>query len=88
MEYLLDCFKVLYPYFYYVFIFDHLCGNEWAREVGIKASIMRKYFCGKQTNMRDTVMLWGVDFSDHVIVFWKQVIPITHGGTQPLHIVN
>ena len=62
MEYFLDCFKVLYPYFYSVFLFDNFCGHERAREVGLKASIIRKYFCGKQPNMRDTVMLGGGEF--------------------------
>ena len=49
--------KVLYPYFYFVFIFDHSCGHDQAREGRLKASIIRKEFGGKQPNIRDTVIL-------------------------------
>ena len=53
----MDCMKVLYPSFDFVFLFDHLCGHDQAHGGGMKASIMRKYSDGKQPNMRDTVML-------------------------------
>ena len=54
--------KVLYPYFGFAFLFDHSCGPDWAREVRLKASIMRNYFGGKQPNMRDSVILGGGGF--------------------------
>ena len=31
MEDYLDCLKVLYPSFDFIFIFDHLCGYDQAR---------------------------------------------------------
>ena len=53
----MDCMKVLYPSFDFVFLFDHSCGIDQAHGGGLKASITRKYSDGKQPNMRDTVML-------------------------------
>ena len=57
MEDCLDCLKVLCPSFEFVFLFDHSCVHNLSREGGLKASITRKYFGGKQPNMIDTVML-------------------------------
>ena len=57
MEYYLEFLKVIYPSFGFVFLFDHSCGRDWAREGRLQASIMRKYFGGKQPNIRDTVIL-------------------------------
>ena len=58
----LDCLKVMYPYFYFVFLFDHSFGNERAREGRLKESIMRKYLGEKQPNMRDTDILGEDEF--------------------------
>ena len=71
MEYYLDCLKFLYPSFDIIFIFEHLCGYDLTREDRLKTSIMRNYFGGKEPSMIDTVILWGVDFLYHMIVFWK-----------------
>ena len=58
----MDCLKVLYSSFDFVFLFDHFYGHKRSSEVGLKESITRKYFGGKQQNMIDTVML-GEDVS-------------------------
>ena len=42
MDYCLDFLKVMHTYFNFIFIFDHLCGHDWARDCGLKASITRK----------------------------------------------
>ena len=47
MEDFLNCLEVLFLYFDFVFIFDHLCVHNQAREGRRKASITRKYFGGK-----------------------------------------
>ena len=57
MEDYLDYLKFLYPYFDFVFLFDHFFGHYRERKVRLKASITRKYFSGKQPNMIDTVIL-------------------------------
>ena len=62
MEYLLDCLKVLYPYFGFIFLFYHSCGHNRSREGGLKTSIIRKYFGGKQPNMIETVIMGGGGF--------------------------
>ena len=59
IKYCLDCLKVLYPSFDFVFIFDHLCCHDQSHEGRLKSSIMIKYFGGKHPNMRDTIMLGG-----------------------------
>ena len=58
----MDCLKVLYSSFDFVFLFDHFYGHKRSSEGGLKESITRKYFGGKQQNMIDTVML-GEDVS-------------------------
>ena len=47
----------MYPSFDSIFLFDHSCGHDHSREGGLKSSIMRNHFGGKQQNMIDTVML-------------------------------
>ena len=88
MEDCLNFLKVLYPSFDFVFIFDHLCGHDQSHEGRLKSSIMIKYFGGKHSNIRDTIMLGGGYFLDHIIVFWKQAIPSTCGENQPFRLFN
>ena len=57
MEDCLDWLNFLYTYFDLVFLFENMCGHDRAREGILKTSIMRKYFGGKQQNMRDKVIL-------------------------------
>ena len=57
MEDYLERLKVLYLYYDFVFLFDHLCAHDWSHEGGLNSGITRKYFGVKQTNMRDTVIL-------------------------------
>ena len=57
IEECLELLKFLYLSFGLVFLFDHPCGHYWSLEGGLKSSIVRKYFGGKQPNMKDTVML-------------------------------
>ena len=87
MEYFLDWLKVMYPYFYFVFIFDHCCGHNQASEFRLKASITRNYFGGKQPNIRDTFILWEDGFLgpyDHILeiddtqhMWWYPALPDT-----------
>ena len=82
----LKLLKVLYPSFDLVFLFDHLCGYDWAHEGRLKEIIIRKYFGGKQPNMRDTVILGKDEFlgpSDHML---KNRIHSTCRGTQTFQI--
>ena len=47
----------MYLSFYFNYLFGHLCVHNWACEGILKASIIRKYFGGKQQNMRNKVIL-------------------------------
>ena len=85
MEECLDRLKVLYLSFDLVFVFDHFCGHNQAREGRPKISITRKYFGGKQQNMRDTVILGEDRFlgpHDHILatdntqhMWWDLALP-------------
>ena len=57
MEDCLECLKVLYLSFDFVFLFEHLCGHGQSCEFRLEESITRKFFGGRQPNMRDTVIL-------------------------------
>ena len=57
MEECLEYLKIIYPSLDFFSLFDHLCGRGQSHKVRLKASITRKYFDGKQPNMRDTVIL-------------------------------
>jgi hypothetical protein len=55
-EDVVDCLKVTYPQYDYLFMFDHSCGPDKQRENGLYVQRMSKLFRGKQPIMRDTVI--------------------------------
>ena len=56
-EDVVDCLKVLYPYFDFVFMFDHSQGHARKREHALSANQMSKSYGGAQPRMRDTTIL-------------------------------
>ncbi len=49
-EDVVDCLKVTYPQYDYLFIFDHFYGHAKQRENGLNVQQMSKIFEGKTTN--------------------------------------
>ena len=49
-EDVVDCLKVTYPQYDYLFMFDHSCGHDKQRENGLNVQQMSKLFGGKTTN--------------------------------------
>jgi hypothetical protein len=49
-----DCLKVLYPQYEYLFQFDHSCGHDRQREDGLHVSNINLHYGGKQRKMRDS----------------------------------
>ncbi len=52
----MDCLKVLFPQFQYLFLFDHSCGHDRQREDGLNIENMSKSFGGKQSFMHNTLI--------------------------------
>ena len=50
----MDCVKMLYPQFDFVFLFDHSNGHDRLRPDGLSVTNVSKYFGGKQPRMRDS----------------------------------
>ena len=69
----------MYLSFYFNYLFGHLCVHNWACEGILKASIIRKYFGGKQQNMRNKVILGEDGFLVPYDCIFQQMIPITCG---------
>ena len=53
----IDCIKVLYPNYDYMFLFDHLCGHDKKRPDGLSVNGMTKGFGGGQVEMKRSKML-------------------------------
>jgi hypothetical protein len=65
-EDVVDCLRVLYPNFDFVFMFDHSQGHARKREQALSAQQMSKsYHGGAQPRMRDTTILAEEGFSVH-----------------------
>ena len=56
-EDVVDCLKVLYPQYEFVFLFDHSQGHARKRNGALDAKQMSKYFGGAQLPMRETTIL-------------------------------
>ncbi|KAI2505686.1 hypothetical protein MHU86_8745 [Fragilaria crotonensis] len=56
-EDVVDCLKVLYPQFEFVFLFDHSQGHARKRSGALDAKQMSKYFGGSQPIMRETTIM-------------------------------
>jgi hypothetical protein len=56
-EDVVDCFKVLYPKFDLVFMFDHSQGHARQREHSLNAQQMSKSYRRAHPGMRDTVIM-------------------------------
>ena len=56
LEDCIDCLKVLYPQYTFVFLLDHSCGHDRQREDGLNAGKMSKSFGGRQKKLRDTAI--------------------------------
>jgi hypothetical protein len=56
-EDVVDCLRVLYPNFDFVFMFDHSQGHARKREQALSAQQMSKSYGGAQPRMRDTTIL-------------------------------
>ena len=54
LEDCIDCLKVLYGGYDYVFFFDHSSGHSKKRREGLDVSDMNVLFGGKQERMRDS----------------------------------
>ncbi len=52
----MDCLKVLFPQFQYLFLFDHSCGHDRQREDGLNVENMSKNFGDKQSFMHNTLI--------------------------------
>ena len=55
-EDVVDCLKVLYPHFDFLFLFDHSQGHARKKEGALDAGKMSKHFGGAQPSMRDTTI--------------------------------
>jgi hypothetical protein len=56
LEDCVDCLKVLFPQFQYLFLFVHSCVHDRQREDGLNVENMSKSFGGKQSFMHDTLI--------------------------------
>ena len=56
VEDVVDCLKVLYPEYGFIFMFDHSCGHDRSQENGLNARRMKAGFGGKQPKMRNTII--------------------------------
>jgi hypothetical protein len=56
LEDCINCLKVLYPQYDFVFLLDHSCGHDRQREDGLNAGKMSKTFGGRQKILRDTAI--------------------------------
>jgi hypothetical protein len=56
LEDCIDCLKVLYSQYDFVFLLDHSCGHDRQREDGLNAGKMNKTFGGRQDILRDTAI--------------------------------
>ena len=54
LEDCIDCLKLLYPHYDYLFLFDHSCGHDRQREDGLSIEKMSKSYGGTQKRLRDT----------------------------------
>jgi hypothetical protein len=54
LEDVVDCLKILYPDFDFVFLFDHSQGHSRKREGALDVQCMNVSFGGKQSRLRDT----------------------------------
>jgi hypothetical protein len=61
-EDVVDCLKVLYSKFEFVFMFDHSKGHARKRKHTLSAQQMSKAYEGAQPRMRDTAILTGQGF--------------------------
>ena len=52
-----DCMKVLYPHYDFVFMFDHSCGHDKKRPDGLNVNGMTKGYGGKQAKMKKSLMV-------------------------------
>ena len=55
-EDVLDCLKIMYPGWEFVFLFDHSSGHAKQRPDGLNAAKMNKSFGGKLPEMRQTLI--------------------------------
>ena len=51
-----DCLKVLYPQYDFLFLFDHSCGHDRGQTDGLNAKRMAVSFGGKQPKMHPTII--------------------------------
>jgi hypothetical protein len=51
-----DVVTTLYPHYQFLFLFDHSCGHDRAREDALNVNNMNTGYGGKQTRMHDTVI--------------------------------
>ena len=56
VEDVVDCLKVLYPEYDFIFMFDHSCGHDRSQENGLNARRMSAGFGGKQQKMHPTII--------------------------------
>lgn len=56
LEDCVDVLKMLYPEFQFLFLFDHSCGHDKAREDALNARNMNTMFGGSVPKMHDTVL--------------------------------
>lgn len=52
----IDCLKVLYPQYDFLFLFDHSCGHDRGQTDGLNAKRMAVSFGGKQQRMHATTI--------------------------------
>ncbi|KAI2504914.1 hypothetical protein MHU86_9523 [Fragilaria crotonensis] len=57
LEDVVDCLRILYPSFDFVFLFDHSQGHARKRDGALSAINMQKNFGGSKQQMRDTVIM-------------------------------
>jgi hypothetical protein len=56
LEDCVDIVKILLPQYDYLFVFDHSCGHDKYRPIGLNAENMLSGYGGKQAKSRDTMI--------------------------------
>ena len=65
MEDCIDCLKILYPQFDYLFLFDHSNGHDRMKPDGLNARNVSVFFGGKQPKMRDSKLTNNIIFGPY-----------------------
>ena len=77
----IDCLKVLYPHYNYMFLFDHSCGHDKKRPDGLSVSGMTKGYGGSQVKMKTSKI---VRKEGYLGKYHEQVNLLKVGDTQSM----